>query len=218
MQLVDRGCKDKAMPPAAAESANERLPADRRREALLDVARALVVEGGADAVTMGAVAERAEVTRALVYKHFENRGAILAALYRREAAALDRAMRHVVLGAPDGFEPRFRALVHGTVAAVAKYGHFFPALRAYGHDTQFKSEQRAWDRRTVGYFADLAVTDYGIDKDVARKALAIILGGIDSVISLAQASRGAAAGALIEDIFVEMAVASLRHLAENFGN
>jgi AcrR family transcriptional regulator len=202
----------------AAETANERLPADQRREALLDVARTLVGEGGPDAVTMGAVAERAEVTRALVYKHFENRSAILSALYRREAAALDRAMRRVVLGAPDGFEPRFRALVHGTVVAVAKYGHFFPALRAYGHDAEFKNEQRTWDRRTVGYFADLAVTDYGIDKDVARKALAIILGGIDSVIALVQASRGPAAGALIEDIFVEMAVASLRHLADNFGN
>jgi AcrR family transcriptional regulator len=204
--------------PRAAETANERLPADQRREALLDVTRLLVEEGGPDAVTMGAVAERAEVTRALVYKHFENRSAILAALYRREAAGLDRAMRRVVLGAPEGFEPRFRALVHGTVAAVAKYGNFFPTLRAYGHDAEFKNEQRAWDRRTVGYFADLAVTDYGIDKDVARKALAIILGGIDSVIALVEASRGAAAGALIEDIFVEMTVASLRHLAENFGN
>ena len=50
-------------------------------------------KAGPAAVTMGTVADRAEVTRALVYKHFDNRDDILATLYRREAAALDRQLR-----------------------------------------------------------------------------------------------------------------------------
>ncbi|HAS09590.1 MAG TPA: hypothetical protein DCS55_03590, partial [Acidimicrobiaceae bacterium] len=82
--------------PVAAEVAGpepERLSADERRQALLDVAKAVVNESGPDAVTMGAVAERADVTRALVYKHFENKDALLLELYRREASALDRSIR-----------------------------------------------------------------------------------------------------------------------------
>src|SRR6476619_7614888 len=71
----------------------ERLSADERREALLDVARTLVNEVGPGGITMGVVAERARVTRALVYKHFANKHDLLVALYRREATGIDRAIR-----------------------------------------------------------------------------------------------------------------------------
>ena len=84
------------------------LTSDERRELLLDVTRDLLAEGGPRAVTMGTVASGAEVTRALVYKHFDNKHDLLAALYQREAKALDRAIRVQVADTPDGFEPKLR--------------------------------------------------------------------------------------------------------------
>ncbi len=103
----------------------ERLSADDRREALLEVTKALVLERGTAAITMGAVAERAEVTRALVYKHFANSEELLASLYRRESKRLDRAMSDVVTAAPAGFEAKLRALVRAALAASEEHGVFF---------------------------------------------------------------------------------------------
>src|SRR5688500_10126768 len=87
----------------------ERLPADQRKAALLDATKALVVEAGPGRVTIGTVADRAGVTRALVYKHFGNKDDLLQALYRQEAERLDRTIAAEVSAAPDGFEPKLRA-------------------------------------------------------------------------------------------------------------
>ena len=65
------------------------LPAGDRRETLLDTATEIVAAGDLDALSMETVAQRAGVSRPLVYKHFANKGELLAAVYRREAAAFD---------------------------------------------------------------------------------------------------------------------------------
>ena len=70
-----------------------RLSRDSRYDALLDAAAQLLADDGFSAVTMEAVAAQAGVSRPLVYKHFDNREALLAALWRREAAAIDAAGR-----------------------------------------------------------------------------------------------------------------------------
>jgi len=53
----------------------------RTAQALLEAARALLVEEGFEAMTMAAVADRAAVTRRSVYLHFSSRAALLAALF-----------------------------------------------------------------------------------------------------------------------------------------
>ena len=196
---------------AFVDAPPERLDAKARREALLDVAQGLVTENGPSSVTMGSVAEGAEVTRALVYKHFANKDDILAALYRREAATLDRAIAREVAAAPEGVEPKLRAFAHAVIEAVGTHARVFAPLRPFGHDATFRREQRTWDRRTVRFFTDLAVDDLGLDEAVARPALAIALSGINSV--LAQ-SAGAPAEqrAFLEDLYVDMALAGLRTL------
>jgi len=72
-----------------------RLARADRRDVLIDAAAELVAEGDIEAVSMEAVAERAGVSRPLVYKHFANRNELLAAVYQRESALLhaDSAVR-----------------------------------------------------------------------------------------------------------------------------
>src|SRR5579863_790949 len=72
--------------PASVETG--RLARSARRDALIDAAAELVATADIDAVSMDAVAERAGVSRPLVYKHFGNRGELLAAVYKRESALL----------------------------------------------------------------------------------------------------------------------------------
>src|SRR5262249_19750467 len=67
--------------PEVVES--PRLTRRERRDALLDAAVEIVTSGDVAAVSMEAVAERAGVSRPLVYKHFANRSELLAAVYRR---------------------------------------------------------------------------------------------------------------------------------------
>src|SRR3954470_15744732 len=61
--------------------------ADRRKD-LLDAALDLVASGDVESVSVDTVADRAAVSRSLVYKHFANRTEILTALYERESSRL----------------------------------------------------------------------------------------------------------------------------------
>jgi AcrR family transcriptional regulator len=207
-------------PMARAQAANrgvDRLGADARRTSLLDVARSLVEDGGPDNVTMGSVAERAEVTRALVYKHFANRGDILGALYRREAAVLDDAIRRRVTAAPEGFQPKLRAFVGAALEAAATHARFFDALRSHGQDSAFRQGRRTWDRRTIGYFAGLAAAEHDLDRRRARTAVAVLLPGVTALVEQSRADPGPEARAELEDLYVELVVGGLRHLSDTDG-
>lgn len=61
-----------------------RVPAAERRTQLLDAALTLVATLGHQAVTMDAVADRAGVTKPVIYGQFTGRAELLAALLRRE--------------------------------------------------------------------------------------------------------------------------------------
>src|SRR5580658_5408853 len=55
---------------------SKRLPADRRRQQLLDVALILFAERGFNATTMDDTAEAAGVTKPLLYQHFDSKRAL----------------------------------------------------------------------------------------------------------------------------------------------
>ena len=60
-----------------------RMPAEQRREQLLDAAQDIALERGFHAVTVDGVARAAGVTRPVVYGLYEDRGALLGALLDR---------------------------------------------------------------------------------------------------------------------------------------
>jgi AcrR family transcriptional regulator len=202
--------------PTGAD-APERLPAPDRRAALLDVTRALVNDRGPAAVTMGTVAERAGVTRALVYKHFENKDDLLRALYRREARRLDGQIRTRVETAPDGFEPKLRAFIGATLDAVEEHAPFFTPLREAGADRTARRDQPDRDRRTVAYFAQQAARDFGIDPRTALTVIAVLFTGIRSLLAQMRSRPGPAQRQFLLDTYVEMTLGALHHLAAHHG-
>jgi AcrR family transcriptional regulator len=62
--------------PAGPGSSAKRLPADRRRQQLLDVALKLFARRGFNATTMDDIAEAAGVTKPLLYQHFASKRAL----------------------------------------------------------------------------------------------------------------------------------------------
>ena len=63
-----------------------RMRAADRREQLLDVATDLAIEQAFHAVSVEAVAQRAGVTRAVIYQHFRDRHSLLEAVVDRETS------------------------------------------------------------------------------------------------------------------------------------
>ena len=193
----------------SAEPQSDRLSSEERRDALIDIAFALLKEGGPDRVSMGTVAERAEVTRTLVYKHFANRDDLLAAVFRREAARLDAQMAAEVLAA-EGFEARLRTFVRVVLRAVDTHGWIFVPLQAQSHERGFRSEQRSRDRRTVRAFAELASAEFDLPVRDAIAALSVLLSGIASLRT--QARKAPGDRKFLEDLYVDLVVGALNGL------
>lgn len=82
---------------AAEAPAKKRLSKEDRNRQLLDVAWSIVRSEGTDALTLGYLAERAGVTKPLVYDHFGTRTGLLAVLYAeydgRQHERMDEALR-----------------------------------------------------------------------------------------------------------------------------
>jgi AcrR family transcriptional regulator len=183
-----------------------------RRDGLLDAAAALVAGDDVDAVTMEAVAEKAGVSRPLVYKHFANRAELLEALYAREADALHREIGGEVAKAGT-LEEMFRALVRGSLNAQAERGATFAALRAVGGRTDARMQvQRSRDRGTLTFFVREAVRQFGLGETQARAAVSIMLGAIDSVLNVFRVRPTREHAALLEQTYVTLVVGGLAAL------
>jgi AcrR family transcriptional regulator len=70
------------MPLTAARAGFTYVNMSEARDRILSAARELFLEGGAEAVTMRAVAERVGVTATALYRHFEGKDALLQAVLR----------------------------------------------------------------------------------------------------------------------------------------
>jgi AcrR family transcriptional regulator len=79
-----------------ARPARRRLTREARYQQLIEVAWDIVRRSGTDALTLGCLAETADVAKPVVYDHFSTRNGLLAALYRefdaRENAIIDAAI------------------------------------------------------------------------------------------------------------------------------
>jgi AcrR family transcriptional regulator len=190
-----------------------RLGRAERRDAILDAAEALVASGDVEAVSMETVAERAGVSRPLVYKHFANRGELLAALYEREAALLHAELAADVEAAGT-VDEMFRALVRGALRAQASRGATLAALRSVGlRSRASREEQRRRDRTTLRYFGRRAVRQFGLDERRARAGVAILLGAIETVLAQWRLRPTREHAALLEDTYVALVVGGLDELA-----
>jgi len=194
------------------DTTSGRLRRAERHDALVDAAAALVAERDVEAVSMEAVAARVGVSRALVYKHFANRHELLAALYRREATALDAEIVNTV-SAADGFEMIVRTLIRAVLAGARSRGAIFARLqRAGARDATLRAEQAKRDRRTVRYFTRLATDEFGLPEPHARSAVRILLTGIDSVLAQWHADPVTERERLLEDVYVSLMLGGLARL------
>ena len=192
-----------------------RLAASSRRDALLDAAADLVAHGDVESVSMESVAEKAGVSRPLVYKHFANRSELLAALYQRESALLHSELAAEVQAAVT-LEDMFRALIHGALRAQASRGAALAALRSAGVRNQVQRDvQRRRDRATVRYFGTQAAKEFGLEERGARTAVRVALGSVDSVLAQWRLRPTPEYAAVLEDVYVSLVIGGMERLARH---
>lgn len=79
----------------------KRMKAPERREQLLGIARTLFAERGYEATSIEEIAERAKVSKPVVYEHFGGKEGIYAVVVDREIRALvDRIKASLITGEP----------------------------------------------------------------------------------------------------------------------
>jgi AcrR family transcriptional regulator len=167
---------------------------------------ALVRTTSVQEVSMEAVAEHAEVSRALVYKHFANRDELLAAAYRREASKLHTELASEVASA-NTVEEMYQALLRGSIRATAERGEIFSALRAAGGwNRGIRREQRSRDHDTVRVFAAVAVRQYGLERSRSTSVTAVLLGALDAVLAQWRRDPSERSAKTLEEIYLAMVV------------
>lgn len=82
-------------------TARRRLPRDDRSQQLLEIAEAVFAERGIHAASMEDIAERAGVTKPVVYDHFGSKDGLVAAVVLRAGALLGRQVLAAVDAATD---------------------------------------------------------------------------------------------------------------------
>ena len=184
----------------------------QRRESLLDAAATLVTETGLEAVTIERIANRCDISRALIYSYYSNSDELLAALFEREVGALDQRVLARMNGLR-GTEVRFHAAmsaVHDVVREKALLlGRLFQTHRADGALSVARRNRQAFVR---DFFARQMHDELGVPLPRARIAAGIWLAAVNGALMQA-ISDGESADELLQ-IFSRMAVSSVRALAD----
>lgn len=130
---------------------------------ILDATGALLEEGGLEAVSTNAVAERAATNIAAVYKYFPNKLAIIKALFESQAEARASTIRRFSALLKEGRD--WRNAVASTTDELIRLRAAQPGNTALRHAMKASHELRAIDRAfNEGAAAVLA-------KDIARRGL-----------------------------------------------
>lgn len=108
----------------------QRLTREERQRQLIETAWRIVGEEGTDALTLGRLAERAGVTKPVVYSHFVTRSGLLIALYRdfdtREYAIMNTAID----GSEASLKGKAGAIASSYVDCVLTQGREIPGVVA----------------------------------------------------------------------------------------
>ena len=204
-----------AVPDAPATSGvRSRLPAARRRSQLLDAAASLLGRHGAEAeaVTMDAVATEAGVSKALVYRYFDNADDLLLALAAREMSQVAEQVR-TAMERSTGFEESIRASLAAWFDALTERGGVVVALLGAPALAGVVGERRRALRAMIGEsYAARAASAYRLDPQLAGVATTVLLAGLEGIIDC-WVQRRAPRRQLV-DIYTTMCLAAYQALAD----
>lgn len=145
---------------SAAPTDGRRLPAAERREQLLAVGRQVFAENGYFGAAMTDVAERAGVTKPVLYQHFESKRALYGAIL----ADVGEGLRHGVFTAVEVVESPRQQVSAGVDAAVKfvvsnPYGFQVLLAANSSTDDEWRELAQRWRNSMASQIAALIVVE-----------------------------------------------------------
>ncbi len=169
------------MTEATAPVRGARLSRSARRAQLLEAARDVFAEQCYHAAAMDDIAERAGVSKPVLYQHFPGKLELYRALLTTHAEDLVSRVRTALTGTTDNQE-RIRAAVSAYFTFVDEEGSSYRLV--FGPDLRGEPEAAAvvedLSARCVALVADAVTTDAGLDPERAR-LLGVALVGLSEV-------------------------------------
>jgi AcrR family transcriptional regulator len=169
----------RATPPTRRKSASAATSvseaSDEKREAILDAALDLFSERGFYGTAVPPLAEKAKVATGSIYRYFENKEAIVNALYRREKQLLGKALLEAF-----PFDAPPRDQFHFFWTAAMKYARRHPKglafLELHHHQSYLDESCRALEAEILApAYAFFAMT---AEKKVTKAYPPVVLGSI----------------------------------------
>lgn len=164
-----------AVRTAKAGKRKGRLTAEQRRDQLLDSAGEIIEEARTPAaLTMEGLAERASVSKALVYIHFPARDDVLLGLLTREIAVRDEMLRDTLEDSDSSYQELMRRWTKGFFDFVEHRGTVLNVLLRPPREPTVERATRARHERAIDAWVAAAVRVHGGDPKVARIATELI--------------------------------------------
>lgn len=152
---------------------------ERTRRAVIDAATDLLVEGGPAALTMDAVVARSGVAKSTLYRHWETRDALVAAVFDACAPAM------AIPGDASTCEEGLRALVRSLARSLSEehWDQLAPALILLSRqhpeladlDSEMKRAQHQATEAVLRLGIEEGVLDPSVLDDVSR-TIALVIG------------------------------------------
>lgn len=142
------------MQVAGARRAFRRAGEERRREDLIAAALDLIAEGGTEAATVRAIAERAGVTPGLIRHYFDGKEELILAAYRALMERLTEDAAAVLDGAPAEPRARLAAFVRAAVTPPVVDARALGLWAGFIHRVQADAAMRAVHRESYLAFRD----------------------------------------------------------------
>lgn len=143
---------------------------------MLETAREIARELGTDALTLGALAERAGVSKPIAYSHFESRSGLMIALYKEINDRQIRDQQEALKRQPAELDEVAHVMAQAYMDCYAAVGPEWHAIgAALKGDAQMEAYQREMvDGHVEFYRATLAPLSPLSNEQVRRRCIAII--------------------------------------------
>lgn len=154
----------------------KKLSRAERRAQLLGVAQAIVREQGTDALTLGALAERAGVSKPIAYSHFDTRSGLMIALSREIMERQVKDLAAVLDHTPASLDEVARVLAKQYMECTTTIGPEWHAISAaLRGDAQMDAHQREMMRAHAAFYAGVLAPLSGLPAaDVQRRCVGIL--------------------------------------------
>lgn len=162
-----------------------RLKRADREASLLDAAAKIVADEGVDGLTMEGLAAQAGINKALPYRFFANRDAVLLALWDRETQTFDAEIE-AALARAETLEQKLQAILGVWLDRLEAGGGALGRLDARGvGPPDLETARRERTQGVVEFLAELFRAEYRISRQDAVTAASVLGSGAQGLAALA---------------------------------